>query len=694
MSTKKHDFLVELGTEELPPTALLGLSEAFAQHLQDSLLKLDLSFNSVHAFATPRRLALRVQGLAQKTPTKAVSIWGPPAKIAFDAQGQPTKAAQAFAQKNGIEVSELETANDGKVDKLLYRAQAGGEASAQLLPELIGQALAALPINKRMRWGASREEFVRPVHWLVMLLDDAVLPCSLFGLPAGRETRGHRFHCPAPIEIARPADYQQQLLEQGQVLVDFSERREHIHQQVTELGESLGGHAVIDADLLDEVTALVEWPVALAGAFDAGFLSVPSEALISSMKEHQKYFHVVDAQGQLLPQFITVANIISDDPAQVITGNEKVIRPRLSDAEFFFRTDKKTPLVDQREKLRTVVFQAKLGSIYDKTERVAQLAEHIAQLLGEDGALAQRAGALSKADLVTQMVYEFADMQGIAGYYYALNDAEPEAVAQALKEQYQPRFAKDALPASATGTILALADRLDTLAGIFGLGQVPTGSKDPFALRRASLAVLRLMMEKQLNLDLRELLVKAVSLYPELPKGSASVDLALNYVLERLRAWYEEAGVPVAVYQAVNAKQLTVPIDINQRVYAVSAFASLPEAQALAAANKRVSNILAKQEGAIAAAVNTELLQEPAEQQLHSALSAAQSEVKPLLARGGYREALTALAALRVPVDAFFDQVMVMTDDAALRDNRLALLQQLREIFLQVADISQLAVNQ
>lgn len=689
----QHTFLVELGTEELPPTALPLLMNAFADGLRSGLQELDVQFTAVSPYASPRRLAVLIEGLPAATPIKEVTAWGPPANIAFDKEGQPSKAALAFAKKNSVDVSELTTENDGKADKLVARSKAGGEPLGQLLPALVDDALAKLPINKRMRWGASRNEFVRPVHWLVMLLDQQVLPCTILGVKAGNQTRGHRFHANRSLTISDPVKYADILRDEGKVIAHFETRREQVREQVEAAGQALGGRAVIDADLLDEVTALVEWPVALAGNFERRFLTVPAEALVSSMKEHQKYFHVVDEKSQLMPYFITVSNIESEDPAQVIAGNEKVIRPRLSDAAFFFSTDQKSSLSQHREKLRTVVFQAKLGSVFAKTERIAALAADIAKQLGADAKLAERAGALSKADLATAMVYEFADMQGIAGSYYALNDNEEQEVAQALQEQYLPKFSGDALPQTTTGSIVALADRLDTLAGIFGLGQVPTGSKDPFALRRASLAVLRILVEKQLNLDLRQLLAAAVAQYPQLPKGEEGAELALNYMLERFRAWYEERNIPAEIYQAVSVKGLTCPLDIDKRVHAVADFYQLPQAAALAAANKRVSNILAKQDAPPPAAVDTALLQESAEKSLAEQVSALQAEVEPMFAQGRYSDALTTLARLREPVDTFFDQVMVMCEDEQLRDNRLALLLKLRNLFWEVADISCLAAG-
>lgn len=688
-----HDFLVEIGTEELPPTALKTLSEAFQYGIEQGLEEHKLTFSSCSAYATPRRLAVRVEGLPAETPVEDVTVWGPPAAIAFDKEGNPSKAALGFANKNGIDASALQVENDGKVDKLVYHSKAGGLATRGLLAGVVDKALAGLPIAKRMRWGASRAEFVRPVHWAVMLLDNDVVEAEILGVATGRHTRGHRFHHNQSIELNSPGEYVEKLRNPGYVVASFAERQRSVREQAEAAGKSLGGHAVIDADLLDEVTALVEWPVALAGNFEERFLSVPAEALISSMKEHQKYFHVVNADGALMPHFITLSNLESKDPAQVIAGNEKVIRPRLSDAAFFFETDKKTTLQEQRERLHNIVFQAQLGTLFDKTERIAKLAVHIANTIDADTTLAERAGQLCKADLVSTMVYEFADMQGIAGYYYARNDGEPEDVAAAMQEQYLPRYAGDELPSTTTGAIVALADRLDTLVGIFGIGQVPTGSKDPFGLRRASLGALRIMVEKALPLDLRDLLETALSNYSSLPEGDKAVETALTYMLERFRAWYEEAAIPTEVFQAVNAKGLSHPLDINNRVYAVSEFCKLPEAAALAAANKRVSNILAKQSDAVASDLHANLLQEPAEKQLADDVAQLREQVEPLLAAQDYTRALATLAGLRNSVDAFFDDVMVMTEDEALRNNRLALLQQLRQLFLQVADISYLAVK-
>lgn len=684
------DFLVELGTEELPPKALKKLMLAFADSIEQGLKDAELEFDAVTPYAAPRRLAVQVTNLAERQPDKQIEKLGPAVQAAFDKDGNPSKAAEGFARSNGASFDQLTRVHTDKGERLAFIAEQKGEATEALLPEIVTKSLAALPIPKRMRWGAKREEFVRPAHWLLMLFGDRVVEAEVLGLAAGNKTRGHRFHCNRELEVREPADYARLLKQEGYVLADFAQRRELIREQVTAEAHNVNGEAVIDEDLLDEVTALVEWPAALTGRFEERFLQVPAEALISSMKEHQKYFHVVDEDGRLLPFFVTVANIESTDAAQVIAGNERVIRPRLADAAFFFETDKKTSLESRREKLKQVVFQQHLGSVYDKTERVAALASAIAKKIGANSEWAERAGKLCKSDLVTEMVFEFPELQGIAGYYYAENDGEPLDVAKAMYEQYQPKFAGDELPLSETGTLLALADRLDTLVGIFGIGQPPSGSRDPFALRRASLGALRLLVEKKIDLDLRELLTLARDGYPRTALGEYSnvVEATLSYMLERFRARYEDEGISAEVFMAVAARKLSRPLDIDNRVHAVHAFSQLPQALALAAANKRVSNILAKLDGETPHSVREELLREDAEQALYAALRQARADVEPFYATAQYREGLLHLAHLREPVDNFFDRVMVMCEDEQLRDNRLALLAQLRALFLEVADIS------
>ncbi|WP_096086662.1 glycine--tRNA ligase subunit beta [Agaribacterium haliotis] len=687
------NFLFELGTEELPPKSLLSLSEALAASVQQQLKALGLKFESFDSFASPRRLAFLVKQLDEHTPVSEVENFGPPAKVAFDKDGNATKAALAFCQRNGVSIDEVSVASDGKVEKLVCKVTKGGELSSELLPGIVESALAELPIAKRMRWGSSRTEFVRPVQWLVFMQDDQVLNCSLLGKTAGNTTRGHRFHSSGTIVIDDITNYKQILREQGKVIANYAERRRLIKQQVEAVANNLNGRAVIDDDLLNEVSALVEWPVALGGSFDKEFLSVPPEALISSMKEHQKYFHVVDNDGQLLPSFITVSNIESDDYSAIVNGNEKVIRPRLADAAFFFATDLKQSLENRRSKLKTVVFQAKLGSIFDKSERIKALASYIADKLGTDGSASVRAAELCKSDLVSAMVYEFPEMQGIAGYHYALNDGETKEVALAIDEHYLPKFAGDKLPSSRAGAIVALADRLDTITGIFGIGQHPTGSKDPFALRRASVSVLRLIVELELELDLADLVKFAASQFNDLSKIESVVEDVLSYVLERFKAWYEEAGIDAEVFLAVNEKQLSAPLDIHRRVLAVSEFAKGSDAEALAAANKRVANILSKLDKQPQGEINEALLTEAAEKQLWENMSALQAKLQALFMAKKYSEALAQLSTLRPFVDQFFEDVMVMADNEQLRQNRLNLLRLLRTSFLEVADISLLAVK-
>lgn len=686
-----EDLLIELGTEELPPTALKTLALAFKDGIESGLAEKRLSHGEVKWFATPRRLAVLISALEEQAADEAVELHGPPADKAKDADGNWTKAAVGFAKKNGVEPEALETADTAKGPRLAFRATVKGANTTDALGTIIEDSLNKLPIPKRMRWGSSRTEFVRPVHWLVVLFGTNIVPATVLGLTSNNLTRGHRFHCDTTLEIANPSAYESLLETSGHVIADYEKRQAMVVEQAKAEGEKLGGQVVIEQDLLDEVTALVEWPVALTGSFEERFLEVPSEALIYSMSEHQKYFHVVDSNGKLLPNFITISNLVSTDPAQVIDGNERVIRPRLSDAAFFFETDKKTKLIDRSDKLKSIVFQKQLGTLFDKVQRVKALSAYIASSIGGDEQLASRAAELAKNDLVTEMVFEFDKMQGVAGYYYATHDGENADVAKAMYEQYLPKFSGDKLPETQTGIAVALADRIDTLVGIFGIGQPPTGSKDPFALRRATLGVLRIIVEKKLTLDLADLIDRAIAGFDELPSAEGLKDAVIAYMVERFRAWYEEDNIPAEVFIAVQAKALTEPTDIDQRVKAVYAFSQLPEAAALAAANKRVSNILTKLEAPISAtAIDTALLADAAEKTLAEQVAAKQALVAPLFASGDYQAALTALADLRDAVDSFFDDVMVMVDDEALRNNRLLLLKQLRDLFLEVADISQL----
>ena len=682
-----RDFLVELGAEELPPTALKRLSDAFAEGIRAGLEKADVPFTEVKALASPRRLSVLVKDLAVAQPDREVQRRGPALKAALDAEGNPTKAAQGFARSCGIEFDQLEKMETSKGTWLVFNSVQKGTLTTELLPELVNKSVNQLPVPKRMRWGASRIEFSRPVHWLVMLFGSDVVDCEVLGLKSGRTTMGHRFHHNESIELASTDNYVE-ILEKAFVLVDMEQRRETIRAQVKAEAEKLSATAVIDEDLLDEVNGLVEWPVALTGSFDEKFLEVPSACLVSSMKEHQKYFHLVDADGNLKPNFITVSNIVSKDPSQVIFGNEKVIRPRLADAAFFFETDKKKTLADRIDALKTVTFQKQLGSIYDKSQRVSQIAQFIAEQIDGDKTKAARAADLSKCDLVTEMVLEFTDLQGIMGAHYAQNDGEDLEVAQSLNEQYMPRFAGDELPASKTGMALAVADRMDTLVGIFGIGQRPTGDKDPFALRRATIGILSILVNNKLDIDLKALIELSIAQHGDLPKAEGLADDVLNYMLDRFRAWYQTEGIAAEIFLAVRARPVSNAYDFDRRVQAVSTFSKLPEAEALAAANKRVNNILAKQSYQGNAQVDAALLTEAAEKVLAEQVAAKQAELAPLFAAADYQAALNSLASLREAVDNFFDDVMVMADDEAVKNNRLSLLASLSNLFMEVADIA------
>jgi len=687
-------LLIEIGTEELPPTSLRSLGEALHREVLARLDEQRIAHGASRWFASPRRLAVSIDAVAATQPDAVAEKLGPAVAAAFGADGKPTGAALGFARGCGVEVDALARVPGERGERLAFRQHVPGQATVALLPALTEAALAALPVAKRMRWGVRRAEFVRPVHWVVMLYGSTVVPGEVLGIGTGRETRGHRVHGSARITLESATGYEKALREQGCVVADYEARRADVAAQVRAKAVELGGTAVIDEALLDEVSSLVEWPRALAGRFEERFLEVPAEALISSMKQHQKYFHVVDASGALLPYFITVSNIDSSDAQKVVDGNERVIRPRLTDAAFFFAQDKQSTLAARRERLRNIVFQTDLGSIWDKTERVAKLARTIGAELGADPALCARAGELSKSDLVSEMVLEFDELQGIMGSYYALNDGEDPAVAQALTEQYLPRHAGDALAQGKVGIALALADRLDTLTGIFGIGQPPTGSRDPFALRRAALGLLRTIIENGLALDLQPLLEQAASEHATLAKRDTVVDSVREYVFERLRAWYGDAGIAVECFLAVQARGVTRPLDFDRRVRAVAEFTARPEAATLAAANKRVANILAKQApGDIPAAVDAALLREPAEAALAAELDKRIALTQPLLANGDYAGVLRELAGLRTTVDTFFDKVLVNCEDERLRGNRFALLARLREAFLGVADISVLAVG-
>ncbi|KJF92978.1 glycine--tRNA ligase subunit beta [Photobacterium angustum] len=683
----QKNFLIELGTEELPPTALRTLAEAFAANFEAELKAADLPHDGIKWYAAPRRLALKVTGLAENQPDKVVEKRGPAVSAAFDADGNPTKAAQGWARGNGITVDQAERMVTDKGEWLLFKQEVKGQPAQTLLPELAAAALAKLPIPRPMRWGDKETQFIRPVKTLTMLLGDELIEGTILGVASARTIRGHRFMGEAEFTIDNADQYPAILEERGKVMADYEARKAIILADAKKAAEAVGGIADLEDDLVEEVTSLVEWPVVLTASFEEEFLKVPSEALVYTMKGDQKYFPVYDAEGKLVPKFIFVSNIISNDPNQIISGNEKVVRPRLADAEFFFNTDLKSKLIDRLPQLETAIFQKQLGTIKDKTDRITELAGYIADKIGADVDNAKRAGLLAKCDLMTSMVFEFTDTQGVMGMHYARHDGEAEDVALALNEQYMPRFAGDQLPSTPVSSAVAMADKLDTIVGIFGIGQAPKGS-DPFALRRASLGVLRIIVENGYDLDLVDLVAKAHSLFGgKLTNNNVDSDV-IEFMLGRFRAWYQDAGFSIDVIQAVLAMHPTQPADFDKRVKAVSHFRELDAAESLAAANKRVGNILAKFDGELPTTVDNSLLVEAAEKELAEKVEAVVTALEPIFATGDYQTALTELASLREPVDAFFDNVMVMADDEKLKVNRLALLNLLRNQFLKVADIS------
>ena len=683
------DLLFELGTEELPAGEISAMATALCQGVTDGLTEANLPFTGAHHFSTPRRLTVWVENVAIKGPVSEQQVVGPPVSAAKDDSGAWTKAAEGFARKQGISADDLIVVEAQGVERVAAHVSQKGAQATEVIPDIIANAVAGIPVSKRMRWGHSRDEFLRPVQWLVLLLGDAVLPLQLFGLESGRESRGHRFHHNTPVAISSPAAYRDSLRE-ARVLVDMDERRALIAEQVLALANKNEAVALSE-DLLDEVTGLVEWPAALRGSFDKKFLAVPAQALISAMKTHQKYFHLNDASsGSLLPAFITVANIESKQPEQVVSGNERVIRPRLSDAAFFFANDKQSSLISRQERLGSVVFQHHLGSLLDKTRRVVAIAKQVANAIGADETTTLRAAELSKCDLVSEMVLEFPDLQGIAGAEYARHDEELGAVAEAVEYHYYPRFAGDGLPPSPEATAVALADRLDTLIGIFGIGEPPTGSKDPFALRRASLAVIRMLIDLKKPLSLTELLQGAFEQHiAELAPGTA--DAVSHYITERLGNWYDDDGIHISLVRAALAAGATDLFDIDLRVRALNAFAKTETAEHLAAANKRVANILSKADELDGTPADSNLFVHEAEHALHEAVSRVGWTLRPLLADRNYQNALDELAQLRGPVDAFFDGVMVNAEDPAERSNRLRLLGGLRALFTQVADLALLS---
>jgi glycyl-tRNA synthetase beta chain len=691
------DFLVEIGTEELPPKALRRLELAFADNVRAGIEAVGLKAGAQRSFATPRRLAVLINDLELQQSPQSVEKRGPSVKVAFDEDGNPTPPARAFAANCNVALQDLTRLQTKKGQWLLFRTEEPGRSAGELLPAIVAGALAALPVPKRMRWGDSDVEFVRPVHWVLMLLGAEIVTAEILGITAGRQTFGHRFHAPQPILVSTPADYADLLADQGRVVSDLKQRRALIRQQAEDTAEQLGGRAILDDALLDEVAALTEWPMPIAGGFDEQFLRLPEEVLIATLQDHQRYFPVRGDDGGLMPNFIAISNLDSLDSDQVRQGNERVVASRLADAAFFWDQDCKVTLDSRREALKQVVFQKALGSLYDKSARVAKLATQLANDFEQDEASAQRAAELAKTDLLTALVGEFPELQGRVGYYYAILDGEPEAIAKAIEEQYMPRQAGGRLPATPHGNTLALADRLDTLAGIFAVGKKPGGNKDPFGLRRIALGVLRILIEQNIELDLVKYLrlaiteqpvktVEADNLFSELYEFM--IDRLKRYCLDGQSPNLAKGSVTPEIFESVRARRTISPLDFHQRLIAVCRFMQLDAAESLAIANKRIANILKSASDATDCDVNPDLFQVDEERVLYSAVSGILEAHTRGLEERKYTEVLERLAGLREPVDRYFDTVMVMADDADQRRNRLSLMSQLRQLFLDVADLS------
>ena len=687
MTTSNH-LLFELGCEELPPKSLKKLSQALLDNIVAGLNEADLGYTQAKAYATPRRLAVLIDDLSSFQPDKTVEKRGPALQAAFGTDGVPSKAAVGFAASCGVEFAQLERLETDKGAWLVFRQAVKGQATVELLPEIIRKSLNNLPIAKRMRWGSFSHEFVRPVHWSILLYGENVIDTEILGLQTGRLSRGHRFHAPQSISIQQPQAYLEALRENGKVLADFQERMDVIRIAANHAAANVGGVAHIEEELLEEIAALNEWPVPVVGNFDARFLELPKEVLITTMQSNQKYFPVKNTQGGLLPHFITFSNIESSNPSAIQHGNERVVLPRLADAEFFWKQDRKQSLAERVPSLASIVFQKDLGTLADKTERVGNLAAYIAEELHADTGLARRAALLAKTDLITNMVGEFANLQGIMGRYYALADNEPAEVALALEEHYFPKQSGGPTPSGLIGQILALAEKIDTLSGIFSAGLIPTGDKDPYALRRATLGILRILIENHIALDVVALLDKALAQFTHAFNLAETREKIIDFIFERLKGYCLDQGFRIDEFDAVLAVRPTQPLDFILRIRAVQAFRQLPEAESLAAANKRISNILKKTEVTIAESVGN--LVETAEITLLAAAESARADIQPLLAGHDYSLALSRLAQLGESVDAFFDNVMVNTEDEALRNSRLALLAMLSTQFLKIADISKL----
>lgn len=693
--SKARDFLVEIGTEELPPKSLRSLMTAFASNLETAIDDARLAHGPVRAYASPRRLAVLVESLASGQKDHKVTQKGPAVSIAFDDDGNMTAAGTAFAKKCGVDAAALDRTKTDKGEWLSCDIEEKGQASAALLPALIEKSLAGLPIPRRMRWGDGDAEFVRPVHWVILLHGATKIDATIMGIAAGNKTQGHRFHAARALTIKKPSDYLSTLELKGYVIADFDRRRELVRDGVDALAKQVGGSVVDGESLYDEVASLVEWPIPMTGRFDDEFLTLPREVIVSTLTAHQRYFPVANKSGDLLPYFITVANLESKDPERVRDGNERVIRPRLADAAFFWNNDRRTPLASRQDDLREVVYQHGLGSLFDKSARTATLTAWIAAALGIDENNVQRAAALSKCDLLSRLVGEFPDLQGTMGRYFAAADGEPDAIVNAIGEQYLPRFAGDTLPASTDGQILAVADKLDTLAGIFVIGKKPSGNRDPFGLRRAALGIVRILVECSLDLDLKAMIATAVNAQPQGKADSSEIaDALYAFISERLRRYFldRDDALATETFDAVQARRPASLVDFERRLGAVQAFIQLEPASSLAAANKRIANILKQADDSGEATVKEKLLSDSAEVELWFALQEARLVVLPLLEKGEYTAALTTLADLRDPVDRFFDDVMVMAEHDATKNNRLALLRELRALFLDVADISRLAI--
>lgn len=686
-----QSLLIELGTEELPPKALAGLAQAFVGGIANGLQKRAVEFvtETAQALYSPRRLAVRIDGVALEQATQKSEVFGPYVNIALDANGEPTAALLAFAKKNNLQVSELQKTTDAKGERFVARSELQGRLSIELLPEIVEEAIKALPIPKPMRWGNRDVQFVRPVHWLVALLGNAIVPMQVLGLKAGRQSRGHRFHAPEAFDIASPQTYVD-ILRAHYVMVDPAERQAKIAAQVQAAAQSVCMQASIPEDLLSEVNCLVEWPSAVLCQFDADFLRVPHEALISTMQTNQKFFPLQTPSGALSEYFVGIANIESKDISQIKKGYERVIRPRFADAQFFFNEDIKQGIDSMAQGLASVTYQQKLGTYADKTARIVTLAESIATQLGMDKQPARRAAVLCKADLQSRMVGEFPELQGIAGRYYALAAGESETIANAIDQAYQPRFGGDAIAVSKLGQIIAIAERLDTLAGGFVAGLKPTGNKDPFALRRNALGLARILLEGNFDLSLKDLLNKAITLQP-IQSVDASIENLTDFTYDRLRSYFNEQGFNEQQFDAVNSVAHDSLPDFAKRLAAVAEFTKMPEAASLAAANKRIANILKKSASEAAEYVSEDLLHEQAEKDLWQAIKQLEQSNTSKLQACDYVAVLQALASLRAPVDSFFDSVMVNADDLHVRANRLALLRTIALQFNAVGDISLLA---